>query len=778
MKNNIQAIKTSTLPVLPLRGLPVFPYMIIHFDVGRSKSISAIEECMIEDQLLVLLAQKDPEMETVAPDDLYSVGTIARVKQILKVSEDDVRILVEGIARAKVEEFTSTSPYFECVVTEYAAYGEKTEEQRLTEDAYIREITKVCGTYFSLMGKFEKEAMTPPAGISDAEQFADIVAAALATDLETKQEILEQFDVIDRMEKILSVLHSEIEILRLEHSISHKVKDKIDKNQREYYLREQIKVIKDELGEGDDPDSESEAIIAKLKELNAPEAVIKKAEKELSRLERMQPGNPDATVIRGYLDWLTQIPWNIKDEENKDLTVAAQILDEDHYGMKKVKERIVEFLAVRTLSGGKKSPIICLAGPPGVGKTSVAKSIARALGRKYVRMSLGGVKDEAEIRGHRKTYIGAMPGRIISALKQAGTSNPLILLDEIDKLGADHRGSTSAALLEVLDSEQNFSFRDHYVELEYDLSDVLFLTTANSLDSIDRPLLDRMEVIELDGYTDREKLAIAKEYIIPKQIKEHGLKKSHVRISDEAILEIVNCYTRESGVRELERRIGEIMRKAARAIVSGTKKSMSVSGKNIETYLGTRIFRDNENVKKDEVGVATGLAWTMYGGDTLCIEVNLMEGQGALELTGQLGDVMKESAKAAVSYIRANASKFGIDPEFHKQYDIHIHVPEGAVPKDGPSAGITIATALISALTGKKVSKKVAMTGEITITGRILPIGGLREKALAAYRMGIKTVLIPQPNTKDIEDIPEEVRAKMNFVVADTMDTVLKTALV
>jgi len=778
MKNNIQAIKTSTLPVLPLRGLPVFPYMIIHFDVGRSKSISAIEECMIEDQLLLLLAQKDPDMETVTPDDLYSVGTIARVKQILKVSEDDVRILVEGIARAKVEEFTSTSPYFECLVTEYAAYGEKTEQQRLTEDAYIREITKMCATYFSLMGKFEKEAMTPPAGISDAEQFADIVAAALATDLETKQEILEQFDVIDRMEKILSVLHSEIEILRLEHSISHKVKDKIDKNQREYYLREQIKVIKDELGEGDDPDSESEAIFAKLKALNAPEAVMQKAEKELSRLERMQPGNPDATVIRGYLDWLTQIPWNIKDEENKDLTVAAQILDEDHYGMKKVKERIVEFLAVRTLSGGKKSPIICLAGPPGVGKTSVAKSIARALGRKYVRMSLGGVKDEAEIRGHRKTYIGAMPGRIISALKQAGTSNPLILLDEIDKLGADHRGSTSAALLEVLDSEQNFSFRDHYVELEYDLSDVLFLTTANSLDSIDRPLLDRMEVIELDGYTDREKLAIAKEYIIPKQIKEHGLKKSHVRISDEAILEIVNCYTRESGVRELERRIGEIMRKAARAIVSGTKKSMSVSAKNIETYLGTRIFRDNENVKKDEVGVATGLAWTMYGGDTLCIEVNLMEGQGALELTGQLGDVMKESAKAAVSYIRANASKFGIDPEFHKQYDIHIHVPEGAVPKDGPSAGITIATALISALTGKKVSKKVAMTGEITITGRILPIGGLREKALAAYRMGIKTVLIPQPNTKDIEDIPEEVRAKMNFVVADTMDTVLKTALV
>lgn len=774
---NIQAVKTTVLPVLPLRGLPVFPYMIIHFDVGRSKSISAIEECMIEDQLLFLLAQRDPELEQIGPEDLYTVGTVARVKQILKVSEDDVRILVEGISRAKVEEFTSVSPYFECRVTEYAVYGEKSEQQRITEDAYIREITTRCAEYFSLMGKYEKEAMTSPESISDVEQFADIVAAALAIDLDAKQELLEEFDVVARMEKILSILHSEIEILKLERTISHRVKDKIDRNQREYYLREQIKVIRDELGESDSVDDEREEIFSRLQAVNAPEAVMKKAEKELSKLERMQPGSPDASVIRGYLDWLAQIPWNVKDEENKDLNLAAQILDEDHYGMKKVKDRIVEFLAVRTLSGGKKSPIICLAGPPGVGKTSVAKSIARALGRKYVRMSLGGVKDEAEIRGHRKTYIGAMPGRIISALKQAGTSNPLILLDEIDKLGADHRGSTSAALLEVLDSEQNFSFRDHYIELEYDLSDVLFLTTANSLDTIDRPLLDRMEVIELEGYTDREKLAIAREYIVPKQIKEHGLKNSNIRISDEAILEIVNCYTRESGVRELERRIGEIMRKAARAVVSEGKKSVSVSGKNIEKFLGTRVFRDAENVKKDEVGVATGLAWTMYGGDTLCIEVNLMEGQGNLELTGQLGDVMKESAKAAVSYIRANGSKFGVNPDFHKEYDIHIHVPEGAVPKDGPSAGITIATALISALTGKKVSKKVAMTGEITITGRILPIGGLREKALAAYRMGIKTVLIPPLNTKDLEEIPEEVRSKMNFVVADSMDTVLNTAL-
>lgn len=772
-----QTTKTVTMPVLPLRGLPVFPYMIIHFDVGRNKSVSAVEECMIEDQLLFLVAQREPELEIITEKDMYTVGTIARVKQILKVSEDDVRVLVEGISRAEIEEFTSTSPFFECRLREHNPRIEYTDEEKLTIDAYVREITKQCGMYFSLMGKFDKESANPYVNISDPEQFSDMVAAALALDLDAKQELLEEFDLVSRLEKILSHLHSEIELLRLEKMINHKVKDQMDKHQREYYLREQIKVIKDELGE-DDPDEEKSEILAGLEKVNAPEAVIKKCEKELSRLERMQPGNPDAAVIRNYLDWIVSLPWGVFDDENKDLALAAEILDADHYGMKKVKERIVEFLAVRNLSGGKKSPIICLWGPPGVGKTSVAKSIARALNRKYVRMSLGGVKDEAEIRGHRKTYIGAMPGRIISAIKQAGTSNPLILLDEIDKLGADHRGSTSAALLEVLDSEQNFSFRDHYIELEYDLSDVLFITTANSLETIDRPLLDRMEVIELEGYTDREKLSIAKEYIVPRQIEEHGLKKSNVKIADSAILEIINSYTRESGVRELERKVGEIMRKVARIIVTGEKASVSISGKTIEKYLGKKIFRDTENLKRDEVGVATGLAWTMYGGDTLCIEVNLMDGSGNVELTGQLGDVMKESCKAAISYIRANSETLGVESDFHKKYDIHIHVPEGAVPKDGPSAGITIATALISALTGKKVSKKVAMTGEITITGRILPIGGLKEKSLAAFRNGIKTVLVPTDNLRDIDDIPEEVREKMNFVEADSMETVLKTALV
>lgn len=778
MQSEINAVKTRTLPVLPIRGLPVFPYMIIHFDVGRDKSVSAIEESMVENQLLFLLAQKNPELERITPDDLYTVGTIAKIKQILKISENDVRVLVEGISRAKLIKFTSTSPFFECEVEEYVPNREKTEEELITEDAYVREISKRCALYFGLQGKFERDAMVPISNIKDPEQFSDAVSAALNVNIEIKQQILEEFDIIKRMEKILSVLHSETEILKIEKQINSKVKEKIDHSQKEYYLREQIKVIQDELGEGEVTQKESDEYLEKLSQIGAPDYVLEKAKKELSRLRKMQPGNPDASVIRGYIDWLCAIPWENKTTDNTDLSLAKKILDEDHYGLKKVKERIVEFLAVRMLSGGKKSPIICLSGPPGVGKTSVAKSIAKAMGRKYVRMSLGGVKDEAEIRGHRKTYIGAMPGRIISAMKQAGTKNPVILLDEIDKLGADHRGSTSAALLEVLDSEQNFSFRDHYIELEYDLSDVLFITTANTLDTIDRPLLDRMEVIELSGYTDTEKLSIAKEYIIPKQIKEHGLKKSNIKINDDAIKEIINGYTRESGVRELERRIGDIMRKSACEILEDSKKKITVGKTKLEKLFGKKMFKDTNLSGKDEIGVATGLAWTMFGGDTLSIEVNLMEGSGNIELTGQLGDVMKESAKAAISYIRSNAKAFGIESDFYKKYDIHIHVPEGAVPKDGPSAGITMATALVSALTGRKISKKVAMTGEITITGRILAIGGLKEKSLAAHRMGIETVLIPEANVSDIEDVPTEVREKINFVPVKNMTKVLETALV
>ena len=778
MIEETSSVKTLRLPVLPIRGLPVFPYMIIHFDVGRDKSVNAIEESMVENQMLFLLAQKNPDLERITPDDLYTVGTIARIKQILKISENDVRVLVEGISRARVVRFSSTSPFFECEVEEYIPQKDKSEEQLITEDAYIREITKICSLYFGLQGKFDRDAVMPITNIKEAEHFADSVAAALSVGIEIKQQILEEFDIIKRLEKILSVVHSETEILKVEKMINSKVKEKIDHSQKEYYLREQIKVIQDELGEGEATEKESDEYIHKLEAKGAPDYVLQKATKDLARLRRMQPGNPDASVIRNYIDYLLSLPWSEKSEENTDLSVASKILDEDHFGLDKVKERIVEFLAVRMLSGGKKSPIICLAGPPGVGKTSVAKSIARAMGRKYVRMSLGGVKDEAEIRGHRKTYIGAMPGRIIAAMKQAGTINPVILLDEIDKLGADHRGSTSAALLEVLDSEQNFAFRDHYLEVEYDLSDVMFITTANSLDTIDRPLLDRMEVIELSGYTDTEKKAIAKEYIIPKQIKEHGLKKSNVKISDDALSEIINSYTRESGVRELERKIAQIMRKTACTILAEGKKSVSVGKTKLEALLGKKIYKDTENSKKDEIGVVTGLAWTMFGGDTLSIEVNLMEGTGAIELTGQLGDVMKESAKAAISYIRANAGDFGIDDEFYKKNDIHIHVPEGAVPKDGPSAGITMATALISAFTKRKVSKKVAMTGEITITGRILAIGGLKEKSLAAYRAGVQTVIIPRANLADVDDVPAEVREKLTFVPADNMADVLKIALV
>lgn len=778
MSQEVTQTSLKTLPVLPIRGLPVFPHMIIHFDVGRDKSVNAIEESMVENQLLFLLAQKNPEQETITTDDLYTVGTIAKIKQILKISENDIRVLVEGMSRARVVGFTATSPYFECQVEEYVPSNEKTEEQIMTEDAYMREITHYCSLYFGLQGKFERDAMVPITNIKEVEHFADSVAAALNVKLDLKQQLLEEFDIIKRLQKILLTVHSETEILKIEKDIGRKVKDKIDKGQKEYYLREQIKVIQDELGEGETTEDEMEEYLNKLNQKGAPEACVEKVKKELSRLKRMQGGNPDAQVIRNYVDYLCSLPWSEKTEENTDLTKAQEILNADHYGMDKVKKRIVEFLAVRMLSGGKKSPIICLYGPPGVGKTSVAKSIARAMGRKYVRMSLGGVRDEAEIRGHRKTYIGAMPGRIIAAMKQAGTKNPLILLDEIDKLGSDHRGSTSSALLEVLDSEQNFGFRDHYIELEYDLSDVLFITTANSLDTIDRPLLDRMEVIELTGYTDLEKLAIAKEYIIPKQTKEHGLKKSNIKITDDAVSEVIKSYTRESGVRELERKIGEIMRKTACLILQEGKKSVTVGVKRIEEFLGKKIFKDDDNNRKDEVGVATGLAWTSFGGDTLSIEVNLMEGTGNIELTGQLGDVMKESAKAAISYIRANSAKFGVDSEFYKKYDIHLHVPEGAVPKDGPSAGITIATALISALTGKKISKNVAMTGEITITGRILPIGGLKEKSLAAYRAGATTVLIPKGNVSDTDEVPPEVKEKINFVPVSSMEQVTDIALV
>lgn len=778
MTEEKQTKKLHILPVLPLRGLPVFPDMIIHFDVGRDKSIAALDKSMIENQLILLLPQIDADIEFPKEEDLCKIGTISRVKQILRFSETDVRILVEGISRGTVISYIKTTPYFECSVEEKIPENLNGTEKGVICDSYVKELKNLCGEFFSITGKFSREALDGFMSDSDPEHLSDVAASAIPLSNEDKLTLLEENDVEIRLKLLIEMVSAEINNKKIERDIDSIVKRRIDKGQREYYLREQMKVIQEELGEGENTLSEIDDFLTKLEQKCVPDFVYKKAKTELNKLKKMQNGNPEGAVIRDYVQCLTEVPWTEKTDENTDLKKAEAILENDHYGLEKVKERIVEFMAVRKLSGGKKSPILCLVGPPGVGKTSVAKSVAKALGRKYVRMSLGGIRDEAEIRGHRKTYIGSMPGRIINAMKQAQTTNPLILLDEIDKLSADYKGNPSAALLEVLDSEQNHTFRDHYLELEYDLSDVLFITTANTLDTIDRPLLDRMEVIELSGYTDVEKEHIANDYIIPKHMKQYGLKKSMLKFADGVIREIINCYTRESGVRELERQIEKIFRKASRSIAVDEKKTVSVTKRNLEKFLDKRIFIDSGANKNDEIGVVTGLAWTHYGGDILFVEAGVMDGNGSVELTGQLGDVMKESAKAAVSYIRSNAKEFGIDSDFHKNSDIHIHVPEGAVPKDGPSAGITMTTALVSALSGKRVSKDIAMTGEITLSGKILPIGGLKEKSLAAYRAGIKTILIPEENKRDITDVPEEIRDNIDFIIADNMSTVLKHALI
>ena len=779
IEENIDAKEKNVqiLPVLPLKGLPVFPYMILHFDVRRTFSIRALEESIAENQLVFLTAQKNPLLDSPMREDLFLVGTVAKVKQILKLPENDVRVLVEGVSRAKIVKFVSDIPYYRCEIETLESVCGEDEETQITNEAFMRKIKSQLVSYYDANPKFSPESVKGAAGINDPCEFADLVCSGISFDIEDKQALLEELNVTERLKMLIRLIDKEIKILSVERDINRKVRGNIDKNQKDYYLREQLKVIQSELGDKDGVEAEASELMDKLIKMNAPEYVLKKAEKELSRMVKMQSGSPEASVIRTYVEWLCDIPWSVSTEENNDIENAAKVLDNDHYGLEKVKERILEYLAVRKLSGDLKSPIICLVGPPGVGKTSIALSIAHALGRNYARISLGGIRDESEIRGHRKTYIGSMPGRIMYALKQAKSNNPLILLDEIDKLSHDFKGDPSSALLEVLDSEQNFSFRDHYIELPFDLSKTLFVTTANSLDGIDRPLLDRMEVINVSGYTDEEKLNIAKKYLVPKQLKQNGLKKSNVRFSDDAIISIIDNYTRESGVRELERKIAAVLRKCAKRIVSGEVKSVSVSEKNLESYIGRKIFIKNEKNKESEMGIATGLAWTQYGGDTLSIEVNISKGSGKIELTGSLGDVMKESAMTAISYARSCAEQYGIDTEFYKNNDIHIHVPEGATPKDGPSAGITMATALISALSGKRVKKDVAMTGEITLRGRVLPIGGLKEKALAAYRIGITTIIIPGENVPDLEDIPENIREKINFVAAENMDTVLKTAL-
>ncbi len=768
-------VKKQVLPVLPLRGLTVFPYMTLPFDVGRVKSIKALEEAMVNNQLILLVAQKDAKSDSPGEEDMYKVGTISKVKQLLKLPGDTIRVLVEGISRAEIGEFMQEEPFFMAEVVEKIYTYE--EENGVEIEALKRRVFSAFEEYVRFSNRLPSETVLSIMSIEDYNQLSDIITANVFFKVEQKQEILNEFHPKQRLEKLLELLLSEIEIMEIEKNINSKVRKQIDKMQKEYYLREQLKAIQSELGDKEGVAGEVEEYKEKLKDANLPEEVEKKVMKELDRLLKMPHGSAEGSVVRTYLDWIFDLPWNTKTEEVIDLVKAQDVLDEDHYGLEKVKERIIEFLAVRKLKDNLKGPILCLVGPPGVGKTSIARSIAKALNRNYVRMSLGGVRDEAEIRGHRRTYVGALPGRIISALKQAGSKNPLILLDEIDKMSNDFRGDPASAMLEVLDGEQNFAFRDHYMELPFDLSDVMFLTTANSLDTVPRPLLDRMEIIGITSYTEEEKVNIALKYLVNKQIEAHGLKKNSLKIDERTIRDIVNYYTREAGVRTLEREIASVCRKAAKNLVSTGKRSITISSSNIEKFLGTKKYRYDRANDKDEVGIATGLAWTPVGGDTLSIEVNLMKGSGKLELTGQLGDVMKESAKAAVSFIRSRAPQFGIDSEFHNKYDIHIHVPEGAIPKDGPSAGITLATAMVSALTEIAVRKNVAMTGEITLRGRVLPIGGLKEKVLAAHRAGINTVIIPIDNKKDVDDIPENIRKKMKFVYASNMDTVLSTAL-
>lgn len=762
------------IPLLPLRGLGIFPYMVLHFDVGREKSVRALEEAMINDQLIFLVTQKEAQTDFPGVDDFYKIGTISKIKQLLKLPGDTIRVLVEGISRARIEEVLSEEQFFTVEVTEYE---EPTIEIDTEIEALKRSLLNAFDEYIKANSKIAPETLITVSEIEDVSRFADVIASNLAVKIEEKQEILSSFDVKERLELIYEIITRELDILEIERKISSRVRKQIDKSQKEYYLREQMKAIQRELGEKEGHGEDIDMYREKLEKLELPEEVVTKIEKELDRLSKLSAGSPEVGVIRTYLDWIFDLPWNTETDDNLDIKHAREVLDEDHYGLKKVKERVLEYLAIRQLSQNMKGPILCLVGPPGVGKTSIAKSIARAMGRKFVRMSLGGVRDEAEIRGHRRTYIGAIPGRIIYSMKQASSRNPLFLLDEIDKMSHDFRGDPASAMLEVLDAEQNKDFRDHYLELPFDLSRVMFVTTANSLDTIPAPLLDRMEIISISGYTEEEKLYIALRYLIPKQIKEHSLKEENIQMSEATVRAIISGYTRESGVRSLERQVASVIRKAATHIVEHNKDVVKITPANLHKFLGIARYRYDKANQRNEVGVVTGLAWTSVGGDTLFIEVSVMPGSGKLELTGSLGDVMKESARAGLSYIRSKCEELKIDPDFTKNMDIHIHVPEGATPKDGPSAGITMTTAMISALTKIPVYKDVAMTGEVTLRGRVLPIGGLKEKVLAANRAGIKKVIIPIENEKDIEEIPQNVRKMIEFVLASNMDEVLEHAL-
>ena len=764
----------SILPAIALRGTTILPDMIVHFDVSRERSIKAIEAAMLHDQKIFLVTQKDPEVEKPELSELYQVGTVAYIKQVVKLPHDLLRVLVEGIERAELLGLEQEEPFLKAETALFEPDG--AQYTKSLKEAMFRSIQELFQRYCMESGKISKDLAAQIMNITELEELISQIAVNVPLTYQNKQKILEAVSLEKQYEVLAAILNNEIEVLQIGHDLQRKLKARVDKNQRDYILREQLKLIREELGEENTADT-AEEYRQKAEALDAPQEVKDKLNKEIDRFKSMNNAAAESSVLSTYIETLLGLPWNKKSEDSTDLKEAWKILEEGHYGLKDVKERIMEFLAVRKLTSGGKSPILCLVGPPGTGKTSIAKSVAEALHKKYVRICLGGVRDEAEIRGHRKTYVGAMPGRITAALSQAGVSNPLMLLDEIDKTSSDYKGDTSAALLEVLDPEQNNHFNDHYVEVPQDLSEVLFIATANDMDGIPRPLLDRMEVIEISGYTENEKEHIAKDHLIPKQLEVNGIPEGKLKIQTPALRKIITLYTREAGVRGLERKIGQICRKAAREIMENDQKKVTVNSKNLENYLGKARYSYLMANKKDEVGIARGLAWTQVGGDTLQIEVNVMPGKGELVLTGQLGDVMKESAQAGISYIRSVADKYGIAPEFFQENDIHVHIPEGAVPKDGPSAGITMATAMLSAIIGREVRADVAMTGEITLRGHVLPIGGLKEKLLAAKYAKIKQVLVPKDNKPDIQEMDAEILDGLKISFVDNMNEVLHEAL-
>lgn len=762
------------IPAVALRGMTILPGMIAHFDVSRERSIHAIEQAMLDEEQIFLVTQKNPEEDEPETDDLYKIGIIASIKQVIKMQNNIVRVLVEGIRRAELHELYTEDT---CLQAEIIIFEPEEDLSEGAKEAMLRGVQETFSKYCMANQKMGKEFLKQVQEATDLEKLMDQICNNLPVRFEQKQKMLEAVTLTERYEVLVTLLLHEIEIIDLKNEFQRKVKEHVDKNQKEYLLREQMKVIREELGE-ENTESDADRFMEELKKIKADADTKERIKKEIQRFKNISSNSSESAVARGYIETLLELPWNKASKDNKNLKNAEKILNEDHYGLKKVKERMLEFLAVRNLTKKGESPIICLVGPPGTGKTSIARSVAKALNKEYVRISLGGVRDEAEIRGHRRTYVGAMPGRIVTGLRSAGVKNPLMLLDEIDKVSSDYKGDTSSALLEVLDSEQNCRFRDHYVEIPIDLSEVLFIATANSVQDIPRPLLDRMELIEVSSYTENEKEHIAKEHLLKKQIERNGLKETELSISDAAMKQIIHGYTREAGVRNLERKLGEICRKAAREIYEGKKKSVKITGQNLEKYLGKEKYTYDLKNETDEIGIVRGLAWTSVGGDTLEIEVNIMPGKGEFKLTGQLGDVMKESAQAGISYIRSVSEDYGIKKDFFTEHDIHIHIPEGAVPKDGPSAGITMATAMLSAIIKKPIRADVAMTGEITLRGRVLPIGGLKEKILAAKNAGIVTVCVPKKNEKDIAEISEEIKKGLEIVYVENMQDVLDVAFV